>query len=152
MRSLHRTGVVLAGALVLIACIRFEFNAQTWRVVVPGLSAGMVALGIVAALLLLRLDRVVRRLCVSHRISPREIPCWYFLLVPIGAAAVAVKGHWHGQPITDLFGNPANRWDLVWSDPTLDLAFLAALVFVVLLYRLFQLLGAVANAQPAAAV
>ena len=151
MRYLHRAGVVLTGALVLIACIRFEYNTPTWRLVVPGLPAGVVALGVIAALLLFRLDRVVRRLCVFQHVSPREIPCRYYVLIPIGAAAVAVKGHWHGQPITDLFGNPAYRWDLLWSDPNLDVAFLAALVCVVFLFRVFQLLGAVVHALPATA-
>ena len=151
MHNRHRTGVVLAGALVVFACMRFEINAATWRLVVPGLSGGMLALGVVAAMLLFRLDRAVRRLCVSHRISPREIQCWYYFLIPFGAAAVAIKGHWYGQLVTDLFGNPVYRWELVWGDPRLDLAFLAALVFVIFLLRDFQLLSAVVRALPAPA-
>jgi hypothetical protein len=109
MHYLRPLSFILTAALVLLACIRFEYNAPTWRVFVPGLHGGVVVMCVVAGFGLFRLLRTGLRLSAAMGIAPRDIPFPFYFLIPIGAAAVAINGHWEGPPATDLFGNPTNQ-------------------------------------------
>ena len=53
---------VVSIALVLVACVRYEYHAESFSLVVPGLAGGIVVLGIVSIVLFYRIFNAVEKL------------------------------------------------------------------------------------------
>lgn len=53
---------------------------------------------------------------------------------------MAIKAQWFGPEMIGNDGETVHRWLLRWSDNTLDVYFIIALIAVVLLLRILELL------------
>lgn len=135
-------------ALVLAACVRFEYHTDMCNVVIPGLAGGIVVLAIVAIVVLYRIFNAVERLCRAKSWLKGPVKFRYDILIPIGIAAVAFKGHWFGPPIEGIEGK-TRRWILQWSDSSLDVYFIVGLIGVVLMLRILELIRAIEMSTPA---
>lgn len=131
-------------ALLLLACIKFEYQTDSWSVNSSGLGAGVIVLGIIAIVLLFRIYNAAQDACIARGFLKAKVRCKYDILIPLGILAVAIHANWHGEPFHGA-GESGFRWAFAWSDSAWDVPFIAALVGVVLLTRIFYLLRAIAQ-------
>lgn len=131
-------------ALILLACMKFEYQTATWSINSPGLAGGLFVLVILAIVLLFRIFNAAQDVCIARGFLPSRIRCKYDVLIPIAMVAAAIKVRWFGEPFHGA-GGSGHRWELAWSDSQWDAPFLGALVGVVLLVRIFYLFRAMAQ-------
>lgn len=144
MRSIIRNYPIGALALLLLACVRFEYQTETWSVGSAGLAAGVVVLAIIAMVLVFRIFNAVQEFCIARRLLKARIRSKYDLLVPVGILAVLFQWRGLGEPFQGA-GKSGHRWEVVWSDPAWMFPFIGALAGVVLLLRVFLLFRALAQ-------
>ena len=144
MRAIIRNYPIGATALLLLACIKFEYQTDSWSVSSSGLGAGIIVLAIIAVVLLFRIYNAAQDACIARGLMKARVRCKYDFLIPAGILAVAIQGHWFGEPFHGA-GKSGHRWEFAWSDPTWAAPFIGALVGVVLLVRVFYLFRAIAQ-------
>ncbi len=140
MRHILKKYPVVAIILLLLACVRFQYNEATWSISIPGLAGGVIVLAIIAIVLVYRIFNRVQDVCISKGVLGSRIHCKYDVLIPIAILAAFIKGYWQGDFITGMYGKDVPQWELAWSDPGWDAAFIGFVIGVVLLLRVLQLL------------
>jgi len=144
MKKLVRDYPIGAIALIALACIKFEYQTDTWSISSPGLAGGVVVLGIIAIVLLFRIFNAAQDVFIVRGLLPSRIRCKYDVLIPIGILAVAIYPRWVGEPFQGA-GKSGFRWEFAWSDSEWAAPFIGALVGVVFLTRIFYLFRAMAQ-------
>lgn len=144
MKTFVRDYPIGAIALMLLACVKFEYQTDTWSINSSGLAAGLIVLAIIAIVLLFRIFNAAQDACIARGLLQTRVRSKYDLLIPVGILAVAIKGRWVGEPFHGA-GTSGYRWEFAWSDPHLDVPFIAVLVGVVFLIRIFYLFRAIAG-------
>jgi hypothetical protein len=145
MKTLIRDYPIGAIALLLLACVRFEYQTASWSINSPGLAGGLVVLGIIALVLLFRIFNAAQDACISRGLLHSRIHCKYDVLIPIGILAVFVQVRYCGERFRDGPGKSGFRWEFVWGDRDWSVPFFVALVGVVLLIRILYLVRAIAQ-------
>lgn len=138
---------IIAIALLLLACIKFEYQTANWSFSIPGLVGGLAVLAIIATFLLFRIFNAAQDACIARGIIPSRVRSKYDILIPIGIIAVCFQFRLLGAPFERNLGKSGYSWDFQWSDPKWNAIFLGALVGVVLLVRVLYLLRAIATAS-----
>ena len=154
MKTTFRDYPITALILLLLACMKFEYNGLNWTVRSPGLPAGFALLIIFAVVMIYKIFKMfnaVQDVLVSRGIIPSRIRCKYDLLIPIGILAVCYQGRWMGDPFKSELGSSGYRWELIWGDYHWAAPFIFALVGVVLLFCAFELCRAIVQTPPAPA-
>ncbi|GEM_PF-3202188 len=134
--------------LLLLACIHWEYHGETSSISLPGLSGGLVVLGIVALVVLYRIYKALKNVCATHGIDTKRFHSKYDVLIPI--AVIPVLGHaiWYGPTAgSHLQGGAEYRWTFEWGDSNWGAAFLVVLVSVVYLLRILAMLRALGGNQ-----
>lgn len=131
-------------ALLLLACVKFKYESESWSIGSAGLAAGVVVLAIIAIVLLFRIFNAVQDACIARRLLKFRIRSKYDLLIPFGILAVAIKARWLGESLHGT-GKSAYHWEFAWSDPSWDVPFIGALIGVIFLLRIFYLFRAIAQ-------
>jgi hypothetical protein len=144
MSAIIRKYPIGAIALLLVACIKFEYQTATWSIYGPGLAGGVVVLAVIAMVLLFRIYNAAQDACVARGLLKSRVRSKYDLLIPVGILVVAIHGRWLGEPFHGA-GNSGYRWEFEWSDPSWAAPFIASLVGVVLLTRILNLFRAIAH-------
>ena len=124
--------------------MKFEYQTTFWSISSPGLAGGIVVLAIIAIVLLFRIFNAAQDACIARGLLHSRIRCTYDLLIPVGIVAVAIQLRWVGEPFHGA-GESGYRWLFAWSDPEWRVPFIASLVGVVLLIRVFYLIRAIAQ-------
>lgn len=132
-------------ALLLLACVKFEYRGDQWSYSAPGLGAGFLILVIIGIVLLLRIRNAAQEACLARGIDPSNVRSKYDILIPIGIVASLAHFNWVGPTIEDGGGKFHYLWEFEWSDWQWNLAFIGALVAVVLLIRVLYLLRAIGD-------
>lgn len=132
---------IVSVLLLLLTCVRFEYNTETSSLKVYGLGLGIVVLAIVAIIIIFRVFFTVERLCQKKGWLTEHLHHRYDVLIPIGIAAVAVKAQWTWGPLVkSIDGQQVHQFMFQWSDATLDSYFIIGLIVVVLLVRALELI------------
>ena len=142
MKTIFRDYPITALILLLLACIKFEYNGATWTVSSPGLPAGfavLVVLGVLMIYQIFKMFNTVQDVLISRGIIPSRIRCKYDLLIPLCILAVCNQGRWMGDPFKGGLGSSGYHWELIWGDSHWAVPFILALVGVILLFRIFEL-------------
>jgi hypothetical protein len=130
-------------ALILIACIRFEYNAANWRFFSPGLAGGLAVLAIVGIVVVFQIFNAAQEICLSKGLTQSRLRFKYDVLIPIAILAVVIKANWQGGDIQVMGDKQVPQWVFAWSDPHLDGAFILAVIGLALLLRILTLLRAI---------
>jgi len=145
MKAILRDYPISAVALLLLACVKYEYQTTDWSISIPGLAGGLVVLCIIAMVLLYRIFNAMQDVCISRGLLHTRIRCKYDALIPIGIILLFIHARWCGEPFQGGIGKSRYRWEFIWSDPDWAVPFLAALVGVVLLIRILYLFRAIAR-------
>jgi len=144
MKSILRNYPIAGIALLLLACVRFEYQTSSWAISSPGLAGGVAVLAIVAIVLLFRIFNAAQDACISRGLLRSRIQCKYDILIPIGTLAALINFRSTGEPFHGA-GKSGYRWEFARSDPGWAVPFLAGLIGVVLLVRVLHLVRAIAE-------
>jgi hypothetical protein len=147
LKTVSRDYPIVAIALLLLACVKFEYQTADSAFYLPGLVGGLAVLAIVATVLLFRIFNAAQDACVARGLIPSRIRSKYDILIPVGIVVAAFQFRWVGEPFHGAASKSPYRWEFQWSDPGCNLAFIAALIGVVLLIRILYLLRAIASAS-----
>jgi divalent metal cation (Fe/Co/Zn/Cd) transporter len=147
MKNIIRDYPIGSIALLLLACVKFEYHSQPlgWSISSPGLVGGVAVLAIIVVVLLFRIFNAAQDACISRGLLRSRIDGKYDMLIPVAIFLVAVQARWFGTPMLLENGKSGYQWELTWSDPNWAVPFIGALVGVVLLTRVLNLFRAIAH-------
>ncbi len=145
MQRIIRDYPVFSILLLLLACIRFEYNATTWSVNVPGLAGGLAVLGVIAVVLFFRIFNAVQDICIAKNLLSERLRFKYDILMLVSILAAGMGFRYLGPLTQGMAGHEVNQWVFQWSDSQLNVYFVGLVILVVFLLRVLTLERAIAK-------
>ncbi len=125
--------------LVLIACIRYEYQTESSRTLFDGFSIGIAVISIIAIVIGFKITTAWAQILYQKKIISSIPRHPYDILLPIGIIAAAWGYSNQGKLIKGIDDSMTPQWIFEWGNRDLNGYFILSLIGLVLLLRIYAI-------------
>jgi hypothetical protein len=126
--------------VLLLCCVHFEYNISSHAITFGGPTLLMIILCISAAAMIGRIYKTLTQACLARGFTSADFCSKYEVLIPFAVFALLVCGIWEGPLVRGIGSQDVHRWVFQWSDSTLNLPLIFAILAVAALLRCYTLI------------
>ncbi len=156
MKTNNKTPFFAIG-MILLACIRYEYNALDSKFTYDGFYIGIIVIAVVSIILGFKLTTAWSRILLNKGVISNCPKHRFDILLPIGIIAASIGYTARGSLIKGIHDKMVPEWLFEWGSRTLNGYFLITLIAFVLLLRVYEIVNSIekesiSNSQPCATV